>query len=311
VIGASTEETTAKIFNIQHYSVHDGPGIRTTVFFKGCPLKCQWCSNPESQASFSEIGLIKKLCNLCGRCVEACPADAIHIDKGKVKIQRERCQKCGHRECIAVCYPGALKLVGQDMSLAEVLNEVKKDRIFYSDSEGGVTLSGGEPLNQPDFTVTFLKRCREVGLHTCLDTSGLANPRVLKEAAKYTDLFLYDLKHMDPEAHRRWTGAANHPILENARLVAAEGIPMIIRVTTVPGINDSVEDVGHMAAFARDLGNVTRLDLLPYHRLGTGKYKMLGRRYSLSRLKPPDREAVEKLKDIIVNRFGLECTVGG
>ena len=297
------------IFNIQGYSVQDGPGIRTTVFLKGCPLKCQWCSNAESQASFPELAFIRKLCTLCGRCVKACPEEAISIDGSDVRVERNLCTCCG--KCIEVCHPTALKIWGEEISVGEALQEVEKDRPFYKNSGGGVTLSGGEPLNQPGFTLAFLQRCHEIGLDTCLDTCGFVDPHILEKALKYTDLVLYDLKHMDSVIHQRLTGVPNQLILDNAKLIADKGIPMIMRVPLVPGLNDSAENISSIAAFTRNLKSVHQIDLLPYHRFGISKYEALGHPYALSSLQSPGKEDVEKAKHIIVEQFNLQCNIGG
>ena len=303
------QDVKGLVFNIQGYSVQDGPGIRTTVFLTGCPLKCQWCSNIESQASSPQLAFIRKLCTLCGRCVQACPEGAISINWDDVKVERNLCTYCG--KCVEVCHPAALKIWGEEISVGEALQEVKKDRPFYENSGGGVTLSGGEPLNQPRFALALLQLCHKIGIHTCLDTCGFADPHTLEKALKYTDLVLYDLKHMDSTSHQQLTGVPNQLILDNAKLIADERIPMIIRVPLIPMINDSEENISSIAAFTRSLRSVHQIDLLPYHRFGISKYEALDHTYALSSLPSPGKEAVERAKHIIVEQFNLQCNIGG
>lgn len=295
------------IFNIQRYSVQDGPGVRTTVFFKGCPLRCLWCSNPESQKSHPEVSHRNTLCNKCGRCLEACPRDAIGLHDEGVRIVRSRCDNCG--ACVAVCYPGALEVLGREATEEEVLAEARKDALFYRNSGGGVTVSGGEPLAQPGFVARLLARCQQAGLHTTVDTCGHASTAALEMVVPYADLVLYDVKHTDEAAHRRATGLSVKRVLANAAAVARAGVPIIMRLPLIPGINDSEANITATARFALDLG-VPRLDLLPYHRFGASKYANLDRRYRLDGLASPSEEEVQRLKALIES-MGLECQIGG
>ncbi len=298
------------VFNIQKYSVQDGPGIRTTVFLKGCPLRCLWCSNPESQAGAVEVGIVaRKLCTRCGRCLEACPEKAIVLAGDDIRIKRESCSGCG--KCADACYEGVFKRWGTKMSVGEVIREVETDRVFYRTSGGGVTLSGGEPLSQPDFALTLLHSSAQKGIHTCVETCGLVAPIVFEKASDDVDLFLYDLKEMDSGHHQKLTGVPNELILNNARLIAGREVPMIMRVPVIPSLNDSEENIRAIAEFTYNLKSVREIDLLPYHSFGIGKYEALGRQYSLLDLSPCSEEKIERLKKIVVNDFGFKCAVGG
>ncbi len=265
------------IFNIQRYSIHDGPGIRTTVFLKGCPLRCFWCQNPESQIQKQEIFFHPSKCNSCGRCAAVCPTGASHVERGPAKIDRKSCTGCGR--CVEACPAGARKGIGQLLTPEEVMRQVTRDIRFYENSGGGVTLSGGEPTAQPDFALSILQKCREAGIHTALDMCGHAPWSTLKGLLAYTDFVLYDIKHLDPGKHQRATGKDNRLILKNARKIFSTR-PMRIRVPLIPGFNDSPEAVKAIARFVKaELGPVG-IDLLPYNKMGEGKYELLGRDYS-------------------------------
>jgi pyruvate formate lyase activating enzyme len=296
-----------RIFNIQRFSVQDGPGIRTTFFLKGCPLACPWCSNPESQKRSPELAIIRALCDGCGRCPEVCDAEAISVDDGAVTIDRERCDSCGR--CIEVCAPNALKIFGREISVEEAFLEAKKDELYYRNSEGGVTVSGGEPLLQSEFVSAFFARCKDAGMHTALDTCGYAPRSSLEDVLEHTDLVLFDLKLIDNQAHLEIAKAPNAPILDNAKVVAESGVPMIVRIPLVPGLVDTDENIRAIAHFVSELGpGVDSVNVLPYHRFGLSKYEMLGREYELGDLKPPSNEKV----DTVVAAFealGLDCEI--
>ncbi len=279
------------VFNIQRFSVHDGPGIRTTVFMKGCPLHCRWCSNPESINPYSEVMVSDSRCILCGRCAEVCPQKAIKLNKIR-KIDRLRCDLC--LKCADVCPTGAIKTIGQFMTIHEVLSEIMRDELFYQNSGGGVTISGGEPLMQWRFVRNLLKGCQLEGIHTALDTSGYASKAILEEVLEYVDLCLYDIKHTDTESHRRGTGRRSRRIIENFYLTA-KSVRTWLRVPVIPGYNDSEENIVSLIRLAKE-GDVEKISLLPYHEYGKTKYKQLGRIYRLGHLRPPSNNYLERLQ---------------
>jgi len=289
------------IFDIQRARLDDGPGIRTTVFLKGCPLRCAWCSNPESQRPFPEIMYNANLhIDGCEECIKICPANAIEKNEGEeIKINRDLCSaECS--ECTKVCFSNALTVVGQRISVEEVLKVVEKDIPFYRSSNGGVTISGGEPLVQPEFTREVLKACKERGIHTVLDTSGYGRWEDLNEILKYVDLTLYDIKHMDPLKHKAYTGVSNELILENVRRMGQKKMPIVIRLPIIPGINDSEKNINDLIGLIEEVSPL-RVDLLPYHRLGVSKYRMLGREYGLQGLEPPNREHLNHIRNLLIS----------
>jgi pyruvate formate lyase activating enzyme len=298
---------TGRIFNIQRFSVQDGPGIRTTVFMKGCPLACSWCSNPESQKPQSELAHVDSLCDGCGRCLPVCEPRAISLEGERVRVDRKLCDNCGR--CVEVCAPGSLKMFGREISVEEACREIEKDALYYRNSKGGVTASGGEPLRQPHFVASLFRRCQEEGIHTALDTCGHATGEVLGSVLEHTDLVLYDLKLIDDELHTRVLQVSNHPILENARLVARSGVPLIIRIPLVPGFTDTEENLRAITRFIEEVGEgVTAIHVLPYHRFGLDKYRMLDRDYPLGDLTPPSQERVRAVVDFL-GVLGLDCEV--
>lgn len=298
---------TGIIFDIQRYSIHDGPGIRTLVFMKGCPLSCQWCCNPEGQKYHPEIRFIASKCvgeeNCKAPCITACPNSAISLSQGKPKTDRERCQSCGR--CAEACFYEARHFSGKKVTVEELLKEVKKDESFYLGSGGGITLGGGEPLVQFEFTREFLKRCKEHHLHTAVETCGYAPWAHLEKILEYADVIYYDIKHMDPVKHQELTGVSNDLILENARqLLATRKDQVIIRVPIIPGGNDSEENIKATAMFVVGAGG-RMMELLPYHRFGVAKYDQLGRKYELREKEQPSEEQMNRLKTI-VESLGLE-----
>jgi pyruvate formate lyase activating enzyme len=298
---------TGLVFDIKHFAVHDGPGIRTTVFLKGCPLRCGWCHSPESQNPRPEIAFYPDLCIGCGACVEACPNGAQNMDPEK--IRRELCTGCG--ACADACYAGALVKFGDRVTVEEVLREVEKDRLLYETSWGGVTLSGGEPAAQSQFASELLKSLNWAGYHTALDTSGYAPWEVFEEVTRHADLVLYDLKHMDPRIHEELTGAPNELILSNLRSLSLQASKtIIVRLPVVPGLNDSNENIEATAEFLEGLGNIEAVELLPYHNLGAPKYEALGWEYLLSHLGPPTREHLEEMRKLLEAR-GLRTILEG
>lgn len=304
----SDTEIKGRIFNIMKYSIHDGPGIRTAVFFKGCPLSCQWCHNPESQKLEQELFFWPERCIGCGLCLENCPNGALAAADGKPEFRRELCQACG--ACAKVCNAGARELVGKIMSVPEVIAEIEKDLIFYDESGGGVTFSGGEAFMQPAFLTELLKECRKREIHSALETCGYVYPETLKSVSVLTDLFLYDLKHIDSQKHEQLTGMPNDLILENLRWLAANHPAVIVRVPVIPGCNDDPESLEELGKFMASLGRVKELHLLPYHKAGSDKYRRLGRTYTLPELQAPTDEAMEQMKKHLEG-FGLNVKIGG
>jgi pyruvate formate lyase activating enzyme len=301
------EGVLGTVFNIQRYSIQDGPGIRTTVFLKGCPLRCRWCSNPESQNPLPEIAHRDSLCTQCGKCLEVCSPRAIKLGNKTVAIDRKLCNNCG--KCVDVCLPGALKFFGSQMSAAEVLREVEKDVQFYRTSSGGVTVSGGDPIYQPDFVAALFRLCRDRGIETCIETTGCGSARALEKILAYTDLVLYDIKLCDNAAHKKWTGRANETILRNLNIVVKKGIPLIIRVPLIPGVNDSAEELRKIASLAAArLNKPRRVNLLPYHKYGMGKYPQLDREYSLAELATQKDDEVQRAKQLFES-YGLEVEI--
>lgn len=294
------------IYNIQQFSLQDGPGIRTTVFLKGCPLSCDWCSNPESQNAAREIIYRESLCAGCRKCIEACEIEAIKFleNEIKIRIDRDKCNLC--MKCIEACVRGALNSCGEIMSLETVFEKVMKDFDFYSVSKGGVTASGGEPLSQADFVFELFKKCKEKGIHTTLDTSGYGNASALEKLLSVTDLILFDIKIMNAQKHREFTGVINDLILENLKLAVENNQKIIIRIPLIPGITDPEENIVDIARFVSKLGKVP-VNILPYHELGVNKYKMLDRQYQLADLKTKiSVSQLERVKEIF-KEYGLEC----
>lgn len=287
------KETTGIIFNIQRYSIHDGPGIRTTIFFKGCPLTCFWCQNPESQVMKSEVLFDRSRCTSCGQCVIACPCGANSLTNHDIKIDRNKCTGCG--KCVEVCPNEARRLAGKYTTVDDVMAEVLRDRMFYENSGGGVTLSGGEPLVQADFVLQLLRRCKEDRLHTALDTCGYASWKTIQQILEYTDLVLYDIKCLEAAKHSKATGKSNELIIENAKKIA-KFKEMWIRVPLVPGFNDSEEEVKATVRFIRKELGLIKIDLHRYNKLGEGKYDRLD---MLSiHLNPQSEDYIENLRKI-------------
>ncbi|MDY6851686.1 MAG: glycyl-radical enzyme activating protein [Thermodesulfobacteriota bacterium] len=294
------------IFDIQRYSIHDGPGIRTTVFLKGCPLHCKWCSNPESQHIYPEFFYRKAKCEACGKCVEACPLNVITLGDDGLEIDRQTCDRC--MKCVDVCPTHALTLTGEKKSVEEVVAEVVKDEPFYKNSDGGVTISGGEPLFQPEFTLALLKACKEKALQTALDTTGFAKWETLNEILDYVDLALFDIKHLDPEQHKINIGVDNKLILDNLKRAVDKGQRIWVRVPMIPGFNNSEENIRALAEFLSEMP-VEKVSFLGYHEWSKSKYEALGLDYPLKGLSPLSEEALLPLRDIIESR-GLEVSIG-
>ncbi|MCR4443346.1 MAG: glycyl-radical enzyme activating protein [Peptococcaceae bacterium] len=305
------EQTTGLIFHIIHGSFVDGYGIRTTVFLKGCPLKCAWCCNPEGQAFHPELKVTAAKCDGCGRCVPVCPVGAIRLaeeqDKAKLYVDRTLCTNCG--KCIEVCYTGALECFGKYYTVEEILENVKKDQQFYNSSGGGVTIGGGEATWQPAFTLELIKKCQENYIHTAIDTCGYTTSPEGIKCLEEADLLLFDIKDMNPERHLKNTGVSNEPIIKNLKRFNDAGKPIIIRVPVVPGYNDSEENLKATAEFLAGLKSVERVDLMPVHEFGKVKYEQLGKEYKLKvRPVPPERQ--EEIKALF-EHYGLNTQIGG
>ena len=294
------------IFNIQKCSIHDGDGIRTLVFFKGCPLRCPWCANPESQVYDCEITEHPSKCIGCGLCIERCPEKAIGRDG---HINRNLCSK-GCTACTDICYAEAKKHVGKEYSIDEVFAEIKKDKIFYDMNGGGVTFSGGEPLTHGDYLAQIAKKCRENGINVCVESCGFSKYESFQHALPYINSMFMDIKIIDPQRHKEVTGTSNELILDNIRKISEYGIPITIRTPVVPGYTDSPENIAGIAEFVTTLPTVSEYELLVYHNLGESKYDALGKPYTLKNVKPPSDEemiALSKLANVILNKSGKQC----
>ena len=270
------------ITHIQRYSIHDGPGIRTVVFFKGCPLACIWCCNPETQSFRPELEFIQKLCQHCGECVKVCPENAVNLDlfcPESAKIDRQKCTFCA--KCATDCPTGALKIVGEEMDADAVLGIIKKDAAFYRRSGGGVTLSGGEPLSQPEFAQNLLEKCHDLNIHTAIETCGQVPRRVFEQVLPLTDLFLFDVKQLDDNIHKQLTGVSNELILSNLRWLHQKSADVILRLPLIPDKNMDAANLHSLARLVNELG-IKELNLMPFHQMGKDKYSHLGRSYQLS-----------------------------
>ena len=306
VLTEEVESQTGLIFNIQRFSVHDGPGIRTTVFMKGCPLSCLWCSNPESQAFEPELIIRDAKCTGCGSCIPYCIENAITINaKGKRKTDRTKCLSCF--SCLDACKFNAIESCGRLETVENIVEEILRDKLFYKNSGGGVTVSGGEPLMQSKFVSKLLKVCKEEGLHTAIDTTGHAPWRSFQQVLPWTDLVLFDIKQLSSDEHLRTTGVENQRVLENLRRVS--GMTRIwLRVPLIVDYNDSEEHIQSVATLAKEIG-AEKISLLPYHEGGRVKSQQIGRTYQLIGARPPGEPELEALGEIIAKQ-GIEVGFG-
>ncbi len=298
----------AMIFNIQRYSTEDGPGIRTTVFFKGCPLRCLWCHNIESIKTHPQIVWSGIKCIGCGECLKACPEKAILKTKDGLKTDRAICKNCGL--CAEACPSGARELLGYEISVDDLVKEVEKDKPFYENSNGGITASGGEPTLQHEFLIEFFKKCKEKGLHVALDTSGFTTWERLEKIIEHVDLILYDLKVLDEEKHEEYTGVSNKIILENLKKIDSSNKKIWIRIPVIPEFTANKTNIENIGKFIKDFKNISRVDLLPFHKLGISKYEKLDLEYTCKDFEPPSEEEMNEYKEIL-KKYHSNVKAGG
>ena len=299
--------STGNVFNIQKYSIHDGPGIRTTIFFKGCPLNCWWCHNPESQSSLPELIFWKDRCILCKTCITVCPSGALSLNGDVILTDKEKCTLCG--ECVQKCPTIAREIIGKKITVEEVMEEIEKDRVFYQESGGGVTFSGGEPLFQQDFLEDLLRECHQRKIHTTLDTSGYCQWTYLYSISRFVDLFLYDVKIMNDEAHIKYTGISNQIILGNLKKLSEKSENIIIRIPVIPDINDDIQNVTEIGEFLKSI-NADYVELLSYHNIASEKYARIGKTYALENIRVPDKDKISEISTLL-QKFDLTVKTGG
>lgn len=296
------------VFNIMRYSVHDGSGLRTTVFLKGCPLRCLWCHNPESQAAESEIVFRENRCIRCGDCVRACPEGIITVSQNGFPRVADGCTVCG--DCVEVCCSGAWGRFGREMTVAEVMEEIGKDIAFYEESGGGVSFGGGEPLMQLEFLEALLVCCKREEIHTAVDTCGAVPYESFEQINRLVDLYLYDLKLIDESRHIKATGISNSMIIGNLRSLAEDRREVLIRMPIIPGINDDRENILATGEFIVSLPDVKDVQLLPYHKIGEGKYLLLNRQNEILEIEPPSRQKLIEIKEML-EKFSLRVILRG
>ncbi len=299
---------SANIFAIKRYALHDGPNIRITIFFKGCPLACLWCHNPEGIDFVSKVLFLADKCVDCGECVGHCPEKALHPTAEGVLRDDDRCTSCA--TCVDVCPALAHEATGRSMSIAEIVTEIKKELPFFDQSGGGVTCSGGEPLSQPESLLALLQACGQLGIHRAVDTSGFARLETLLEVARYSELFLYDIKHMDSIIHERFTGVANDLILSNLKALGDNGHASRVRIPLIMGVNDNEKNIRATGAFVAGCKGVQGIDILPYHPSATAKYRKLGQAYKGASLAAPAKAHITEITDIL-RKYVNDVNIGG
>jgi len=299
--------TTGILFDIQHYAVHDGPGIRTIVFLKGCPLSCKWCCNPESQSFFPQLRYIDFKCKKCLSCIDNCKLEAVSFQKDELKRAFEICERCEEMPCVEGCNHDALKISGKKYAVSEVIEIVSKDIPFYNNSGGGVTFSGGEPFAQPEFLFEMLKECKRININTTIETCGWCRKEDVEKSLDLVDLFLFDLKIMNDEQHKKFTGKSNKIILENLKFLAEQKKQIIIRLPLIPGITDTSENIHNIINFMKD-NMLNEISIEPYHTLGIEKYTEHGLTYELPELIDIRIEEIESTKKIFLEN-NLNCNI--
>lgn len=306
----TTSKKNGIVFDVQSFSLHDGPGIRTLIFLKGCPLKCTWCANPEGQKIYPELRYYKSKCSGCLECIKSCPHDAItsiEDSTGKViiSIDREKCCKCTDFKCIDFCPDSALSSAGKIMSVEEIMKIIKRDLPYYR-GKGGITLSGGDPTYQHKFAVEILKACKDEYIHTAVESAVFSKTEILENFIPYVDLFLTDIKHMNSDKHKQLTGVENELILKNISMIA-KCKQILVRIPIIPGLNDDNENITATASFCKENG-ITRINILPYHKLGQAKYEQLGLEYNMPDIETPGNSKMEYIKQLIEN-LGVTCVI--
>lgn len=297
------------VIDIARGGNHNGPGYRTLVLFKGCPMRCKWCSTPDSQKLETEIGVFQDRCSLCSNCVSICPQKAVEIKNDKLVIDHSRCDGCA--QCMSVCHYKALKQYGTMMSIAELMNIIERDKVLYDYSGGGVTFSGGEPLmTQPEFMADLMRTCKERGISAGIQTCGCVPWSHVDAVLPYADFFLWDIKHMDSEMHRKFTGHGNERILENIHRAAKAGVPLYIRIPVISGYTDSDENIRAICAMAQGLQSVRSVDVIPVHHVGSSRYESLGIEYPIAGLPLISDERALEIK-CMIESYGFHCRLGG